>query len=109
MTTENSAPRVELDADEHRFVLRDPRGTGELRYNIIGSQIILEHTEVAPKLRGSGGAALLARTALEYARDHQLAVIPVCPFVLAYLARHPEYQALVYQAQPHLESPRPEE
>jgi uncharacterized protein len=101
MTTDHpAAPHVELDAAEHRFILRDPRGTGELRYNIIGSQIILEHTEVAPALRGGGGAGLLARTALEYARDHQLAVIPVCPFVLGYLARHPEYRPLVYQPPP---------
>jgi predicted GNAT family acetyltransferase len=76
-------------------VFRDEQGTGELRYNIVGSHIILEHTEVDPALRGRGVAGSLAKAGLEYARANNLTVIPVCPFVIAFLARHPEYQALL--------------
>jgi uncharacterized protein len=92
-----SLPKVKLEPDPRRFVLHDEQGTGELRYNIIGSQIILEHTEVSPALRGRGVAASLARTALEYPRANALTVIPVCPFVIGYLERHPEYQRLLEQ------------
>ena len=92
-------PKVKLEADQRRFVIRDEQGTGELRYNRIDSQIILEHTEVSPALRGRGVASSLARAALEYARANELTVIPVCPFVIGYLARHPEYQTLL--SQPH--------
>jgi NAD(P)-dependent dehydrogenase (short-subunit alcohol dehydrogenase family) len=43
----------------------------------------------------SGIATRLARTALEFARDHQVVVVPVCPFVVAYLQQHPDFNSLV--------------
>ena len=86
---------VEHEPEHHRFVIRDEHGISELVYNIIGSQIILDHTEVPRKSEGHGYAGALAKAALEYARAQHLAVIPVCPFVISYLSRHPEYQALV--------------
>ena len=92
-----AAPVVTLDPDQRRFVIRYEEGIGELRCNIIGSQIILEHTEVSPTLRGRGVADSLAKFALEYARANGLTVIPVCPFVISYLKRHPEYQTLLNQ------------
>jgi predicted GNAT family acetyltransferase len=32
----------------------------------------------------------LARAALEFARERNLRVLPVCPFVADYMRRHPE-------------------
>src|SRR5687768_359981 len=87
---------VERDQSESRFIIRT--GGKErpfLRYNEIGNHIILEHTEVPKAQQGQGAASVLARAALEYARENGLSVIPVCPFVIAYLSRHPEYQSLV--------------
>jgi uncharacterized protein len=86
---------VEHDPDHQRFVIRDGNGISELVYNIIGSQIILDHTEVPRASEGLGFGGALAHAALEYARANKLSVIPVCPFVISYLSRHPEYQALV--------------
>lgn len=94
----STLPNVKVDSNQRRFVIHDEQGTGELRFNIIGSRIILEHTEVAPALRGRGVAGALAKAALEYARANALTVIPVCPFVISYLARHPEYQTLLDQS-----------
>ena len=90
-----SPAAVEHEPDHKRFVIRDQHGVSELVYNIVGSQIILDHTEVPRASEGQGYAGALARTALEYAREHHLSVIPVCPFVISYLSRHPEYQSLV--------------
>ncbi len=45
--------------------------------------------------KGKGIGALLARTALEYARQHELRVVPLCSFVQTYLQRHPEFADLV--------------
>jgi hypothetical protein len=75
--------------------MRSSDGTAELTYTIAGSQIILKHTEVPKALRGGGIAGKLAHAALEYARSNDLKVIPICPYVIAYLTRHPEYQKLV--------------
>jgi len=88
-------PEVENDVAGSRFVIRKGSETAELTYSIAGSQIILRHTEVPKALRGSGLADTLAHAGLEHARSNKLSVIPVCPFVIAYLTRHPEYQDLV--------------
>jgi predicted GNAT family acetyltransferase len=56
------------------------------------------HTYVPPELEGRGIAGQLARYALEHARANRLAVVPHCPYVRAYIDRHPEYQDLVVTA-----------
>jgi predicted GNAT family acetyltransferase len=86
---------VERDESTSRFVIRSGKEHPFLRYNQIGSHIVLEHTEVPRAQQGQGLAGALAKAALEYARENNLSVIPVCPFVLSYLSRHPEYQSLV--------------
>jgi len=53
---------------------------------------------VPKKLEGRGVGSKLIRAALDSARDRGLKVIPICPFVKAFIVRHPEYQALVEHA-----------
>jgi predicted GNAT family acetyltransferase len=53
------------------------------------------HTEVPPELRGRKYAEVLARAGLEHARGANLKVVPFCPFVRAFLQRHPEYVAVL--------------
>jgi hypothetical protein len=55
----------------------------------------LWHTEVPPSLQGRGIASTLARTALEYAREHTLKVDVICPVVAAYIHKNPEFKELV--------------
>jgi predicted GNAT family acetyltransferase len=86
---------VEHDPEHSRFVIRDEHGIAELVYDVIGSQIFLRHTEVPKALEGRGLGGALAHEALEYARAHDLSVVPICRFVIDYLSRHPEYQFLV--------------
>jgi hypothetical protein len=33
---------------------------------------------------------------MQYARDHQLKVIPLCPYMAAYMTKHPETHDLVH-------------
>jgi predicted GNAT family acetyltransferase len=55
----------------------------------------LVHTDVDPKWEGKGVGATLVRGALDDLRARGLKVRPYCPFVAAYIRRHPEYQDLV--------------
>lgn len=66
-----------------------------LEYIRAGSNITYTHTEIPPNLEGMGIGSKLARHALAFARDNDLKVILICPFVTGYLRRHPEYQPLV--------------
>ena len=53
------------------------------------------HTEVPEASEGQGFGATLAEAALEFARRDGAKVIPSCPFVAAYIERHPGYADLV--------------
>jgi predicted GNAT family acetyltransferase len=87
-------PTVTKNADARRFEIADSGELATLSYHEGKGHITLVHTEVPPSLGGRGYGGVLARTALEYARANGLRVIPHCPFVRAYLERHPEYADL---------------
>lgn len=57
--------------------------------------MVLPHAEVSTEHEGRGIGSALAQAALDDARSKGLRVVPICPFVVAYLERHPEYADLV--------------
>jgi predicted GNAT family acetyltransferase len=67
----------------------------ELDYRMRGNTMFFLHTWVPKILSGQGIASALAKSGLDFARanGHRIAVI--CPFVGAYLKRHPEYRDLL--------------
>lgn len=66
-----------------------------ITYERSDDRITFIHTGVPPTLEGRGIASTMAYVALEEARTAGLAVIPRCPFVAAYIRRHPVYADLV--------------
>ena len=50
------------------------------------------HTEVAKELSGRGIASYLIKSILDDAAAKHLRVKPICPYVRAYIDKHPEYQ-----------------
>jgi predicted GNAT family acetyltransferase len=78
-----------------RFEIENADGVAELTYRLGNHHITLVHTEVARALEGKGYGGILVRAALEFARAEKLRVVPLCPFVRAYITRHPEYADLV--------------
>jgi len=66
-----------------------------LGYRRRDDHILLAHTEVPDAFRGRGYGGVLARHALDEARNASLQVIVKCPFVTAWLKRHHEYDDIV--------------
>ena len=62
----------------------------EMELGIAGNNLTVYHTEVSEKLKGKGVAGQLLSKMVEYARKHQLKVIPLCTYVQAQFKRHPE-------------------
>jgi uncharacterized protein len=71
-------------------ILRDGELLGEILYRTKSGEVVLVHTEVAPTEEGQGIGGRLVEGALEDIRSRGLRVVPLCPFVAAYIRRHPE-------------------
>ena len=86
--------------DEHRFEARSADGElmGFSVYDTIGPTVIFTHTEVAPKFEGQGVASTLVKEALDAVRASGRDVVAFCPYVKAWIARHPDYQDLLRPA-----------
>ncbi len=79
--------RFELDIDGHQAVAY---------YRQTPGVITFVHTEVPQALSGQGVGSKLIRGALEMVRARGLKVVPQCPFVSAYMGKHPEYDDLLH-------------
>ena len=86
---------VTHNEERKRFEAQIGEQTAVLEYMKVGDTYIFTHTEVPEALEGRGIGGALAKTGLEYVRDHDLTTAPLCPFVKAYIQRHPEYKPLV--------------
>ncbi|MGB7393287.1 MAG: GNAT family N-acetyltransferase [Pricia sp.] len=62
-------------------------------YKLFDAGIAYMHTEVPKELEGKGLGSFIAKGILDYAEENDLKVKPYCPFIKAYIDRHPEYQA----------------
>ena len=80
---------------QSRFELDAGGVTAFMKYRLAGNVMSLDHTETPVEARGRGIASQLVRGVLEEARSRGLKVVPRCPFVTAYIARHPEFRDLV--------------
>ena len=78
--------RYELEVDGHLAVAV---------YTLTPGVITFVHTEVPKELGGRGVGTALARGALEDVRRQGLKVIASCPFITAFMAKHPEFNDLL--------------
>jgi hypothetical protein len=72
----------------HRFEVQVDGETAMLLYRRDGDTITFIHTRVPNGIAQHGIGSELVRTGLEYAKSQGLKVIPLCPFVAAYIQNH---------------------
>ncbi|MDY0986759.1 Acetyltransferase (GNAT) family protein [Flavobacterium sp. ACN2] len=61
--------------------IEDGKEAGKMTYTWAGdSKFIIDHTEVSPDFNGKGVGKKLVMAAVEYARNNNLKIIPLCPF-----------------------------
>ncbi|MBO1755584.1 GNAT family N-acetyltransferase [Allobranchiibius sp. CTAmp26] len=62
----------------------------------VGDAVVLPHVEVAPRHQGQGYASQLTRATLDDLRARGVTrIVPQCPYVRAWVGKHPDYQDLV--------------
>jgi predicted GNAT family acetyltransferase len=84
----SSPPSVSDNPALHRFELTVDGQTAVLEYERTGDALALVHTEVPEALRGRHLGDALVEYALDAAHAAGLRIVPICPFVRAYLRKH---------------------
>ncbi len=81
----------------NRFeLLVDGAHAGVTEYVLRDDTIVFIHTEIDPAMREHGLASELVRGALNLVRaETDLRVVARCPYVSAWIERHPDYQDLL--------------
>ncbi|GGW50793.1 GNAT family N-acetyltransferase [Arenibacter certesii] len=78
--------RFEIEIDGHYAFIN---------YGDFGNQIALVHTETDPELAGKGAASAVVEKTLHYLRENNIVLLPFCPYVFAYIKKHPEWKHIV--------------
>jgi predicted GNAT family acetyltransferase len=104
---EDRQPKADVevadDPNGARFVaLVGGEQAGFAQYRRLPDRTTFTHTVVEERFEGQGVGSALIRAALDAERAAGHAVEPRCPFVSAFIARHPDYADLVPEAHRHL-------
>jgi len=63
------------------IAMEDNKKIGEMTYSVAGAdKIIIDHTEVHPDEKGKGIGRVLLDKTIEYVRDNNLKIVPLCPY-----------------------------
>jgi predicted GNAT family acetyltransferase len=76
------------------FVIQESGNrVGEMSYTSAGNgRITIDHTFVESQFRGQNFGRDLVVAGVEYARENNLKIVPLCPFVKAEFERNPDYR-----------------
>lgn len=81
---------------EERYEIRaDGELAGFTAYRECPLGLAFDHTKIFDAFEGKGVGSKLIQRTLDDVRARGLEVLPICPFVKAYIERHPEYVDLV--------------
>lgn len=70
----------------------DPAGFAE--YRVRPGMFVFVHTEIDPAYGGQGLGGTLASAALADVRQRGFRIVALCPFMVGYVGKHPEYADL---------------
>lgn len=73
------------------FIEQEGQRLAEMVYNKLGTrQVIIEHTEVHDTLKGQGAGRAMVQAGVQWAREQQKRIIPLCPFAKLIFKKYPE-------------------
>ena len=73
------------------FIERNGQRLAEMTYSVGGVIAIIDHTDVDDALRGTGTGARLVKAAVEWAREGNMQLMPLCPFAKSVFEKTPDY------------------
>lgn len=87
---------IEIKPGEDRYdIVVDGKPAGFLETRTRPDAVLFLHTEISPDFSGQGLAGKLVTAALDDVRSRGGSVLPYCPYVRSFIAKHREYEDLV--------------
>ncbi|PLK45314.1 GNAT family N-acetyltransferase [Emticicia sp. TH156] len=84
--------------EDKLFVIKLEEDMAFQEYIQTDTDLVITHTEVPKAMEGKGIGSMLAKNALKYAEENNLKIMPLCPFMAAYLRKN-------YETYKHLLAP----
>ncbi len=91
----NSEAVFSINKSQNQFELAVGDSIAFLEYYMEGDKMLMTHTEAPEELRGTGTAGNLVKQALQYAKDNNLTVVPLCSYVASYVNKHSEWYEIL--------------
>ncbi len=89
--------REQTDQKGRFFIEEAGEQLGEMTYVEAGpGKFIIDHTEVDESRKGEGLGKEMVKVAVEYARAHNLKIMPLCPFAKAVFDKNPEFKDVLF-------------
>ena len=74
------------------YIEEDGKQLAEMTYVWAGTgRIIIDHTEVDPALKGKNAGKQMVASAVTFARESHIRILPLCPFAKSVFDKTPEY------------------
>ena len=91
--------KLELDPKKHgAFNLYvEEKKRGEMTVSIKDDLLTVYHTGVEPEAEGKGFAKKLLKEMTRYARENNMKVVPLCPYVHAQFKKRPDEFADIWK------------
>ncbi|WP_310555605.1 GNAT family N-acetyltransferase [Flavobacterium sp.] len=90
----NEEAQLKIDGEKGFFYI-DVNGKHEAMMTFVFAgkdKIIIDHTEVNSAFNGKGFGKKMVTKAVEYAREENIKIIPLCPFAKSVFNKVPEFQ-----------------
>ena len=84
--------------DKNGFFYIEENGKTEAKMTFVFAgedKIIIDHTEVNEGNNGKGYGKMMVAKAVEFAREKNIKIIPLCPFAKSVINKTPEFQDIL--------------
>lgn len=90
---ENEIKQKETEGKGMFYVEKDGEIVAELTYTMNDNNVMtLDHSETEPGFEGQGLASGLVKHSVEYARENDIKIDPLCKYAAKQFEKHKEYQ-----------------
>jgi len=85
------------ESDGGFYAMENDTAVGEMTYSWAGpDKIIIDHTHVVPGYTDSGIGKKMVMKAVDYARDNNIKIVPLCTFANSVFKKNPDIRDVLY-------------